>query len=194
MHQFIGCDEMSGKMVLPGDEVAVAEEYMPAEGTYEQDGKILSSLAGELELDHEEKVAKVSPKNPLVVLKNGDSVFCRITDVRASMAICDIFAAEGREREITGETSATLHVSKLSSEYVQDVGKEYRPGDLVRAKVIQTRPSVQLSTQEPHFGVVKALCRRCRHPMVRQGKGLRCEPCERVETRKIADDYGDISF
>ena len=44
MHQFIGCDEMSGKMVLPGDEVAVAEEYMPAEGTYEQDGKILSSL------------------------------------------------------------------------------------------------------------------------------------------------------
>ena len=190
----IGCDEMSGKMVLPGDEVAVAEEYMPAEGTYEQDGKILSSLAGELELDQEEKVAKVSPKNPLVTLKNGDSVYCRITDVRASMAICEIFAAEGKEREITGEKSATIHVSKLSSEYVQDVGKEYRPGDLIRAKVIQTKPSVQLSTQEAHFGVVKALCRRCRSPMVRQGKGLRCEPCERVETRKIADDFGDINF
>ena len=115
---------MSKKTVLPGDEVAVAEEFMPAEGTYEQDGKILSSLAGELELDQEEKIAKVSPKNPLVTLKNGDSVFCRITDVRASMAICDIFAAEGKDRDITGETSATIHISKLSSEYVQDVGRE----------------------------------------------------------------------
>jgi exosome complex component CSL4 len=185
---------MIKKTVLPGDEVAVAEEYMPSEGTYEHDGKILSSLAGDLELDHEDKVARVVPKNPLVTLKNGDSVFCRITDVRASMAICEIFAKEGKEREITGETSATIHVSKLSSEYVQDVGKEYRPGDLIRAKVLQTRPSVQLSTQEPHFGVVKALCRRCRRPMGKQGRAMRCEPCERVESRKVADDYGDINF
>lgn len=185
---------MTKKTVLPGEEVAVAEEYMPAEGTYEQDGKILSTLAGELELDNDRMEAKVSAKNPMVVLRNGDSVFCRVTDVRASMAICDIFAAEGRDRVITGETSATIHISKLSSEYVQDVGREMRPGDLVRAKVIQTRPSVQLSTQEPHFGVVKALCRKCRSPLACQGKSLRCDPCERVESRKLADDYGDINF
>lgn len=185
---------MSKKTVFPGDEVAVAEEYMPAEGTYELDGKILSSLAGELDLDEEEKIAKVTPKNPLVMLKNGDSVFCRITDVRASMAICEIFAVEGKEREITGDTSSTIHVSKLSSDYVQDVGREYRPGDLIRAKVIQTRPSVQLSTQEPHFGVVKARCRKCRSPLSVHGKALKCEPCERVESRKVADDYGDFNF
>ena len=185
---------MTGKTVLPGDEVAVAEEYMPAEGTYEHDGKILSSLAGELELDEGEKVAKVKAKNPMVTLKNGDSVFCRITDVRASMAICEILAAEGKDRDITGDTSGTIHISKLSSEYVQDVGREFRPGDLIRAKVIQTKPSVQLSTQEPHFGVVKALCRNCRCPLTKQGKALRCEPCERVESRKVADDYGDVNY
>jgi len=185
---------MTKRTVLPGDEVAVAEEYMPAEGTYEQDGKILSNLAGELELDNERMEARVSARNPMVVLKNGDSVFCRVTDVRASMAICEILAAEGRDRGITGETSATIHISKLSAEYVQDVGREMRPGDLVRAKVIQTKPSVQLSTQEPHFGVVRALCRKCRSPLVCQGKSLRCDPCERVESRKLADDYGDINF
>ena len=177
---------MSKKTVLPGDEVAVAEEFMPAEGTYEQDGKILSSLAGDLELDQEEKVAKVFPKNPLVTLKNGDSVFCRITDVRASMAICEILGAEGKDRDITGDTSGTIHISKLSSEYVQDVGREFRPGDLIRAKVIQTKPSVQLSTQEPHFGVLRALCRKCRCNMTKHGKSLKCEPCERVENRKVA--------
>jgi len=50
---------MTKRTVLPGDEVAVAEEYMPDEGTYEQDGKILSALAGELELDAGKMVAKV---------------------------------------------------------------------------------------------------------------------------------------
>jgi exosome complex component CSL4 len=184
---------MSKRTVLPGEEVAVAEEYMPADGTYEQDGRILSSLTGELELDDKEKVAKVKPLNPMVTLKPGDSVFCRISDVRASMAICEILAAEGKDRDITGETSATIHISKLSSDYVQEVGREYRPGDLIRAKVIQVRPSVQLSTQEPHFGAVRSLCRKCRSPLVKQGKTLRCDPCERSETRKFADDYGDIN-
>ena len=36
---------MTKKTVLPGEEVAVAEEYMPDAGTYEYDGKILSALA-----------------------------------------------------------------------------------------------------------------------------------------------------
>ncbi|KQM12329.1 RNA-binding protein [Methanomassiliicoccales archaeon RumEn M1] len=185
---------MTKRTVVPGEEVAVAEEYMPDMGTYEHDGKIISALAGELELDKDKMLAKVSAVNPMNLLKVGDSVFCRVTDVRAAMAICEIVATEGSKRGITGETSATIHISKLSSEYVQEVGKEMRPNDLVRAKVIQTTPSVQLSTQEPHFGVVKALCRKCRSPMVCQGKSLRCEPCERVESRKLADDYGDVDF
>ncbi|MGI5960327.1 MAG: exosome complex RNA-binding protein Csl4 [Methanomassiliicoccaceae archaeon] len=185
---------MTKRTVVPGEEVAVAEEYMPDRGTYEYDGKIYSALAGELELDKENMVARVQAANPMNLLKSGDSVFCRVTDVRPAMAICEIIGTEGKDRAITGETSATIHISKLSSEYVQEVGKEMRPGDLVRAKVIQTVPSVQLSTQEPHFGVVKALCKKCRSPLVCQGRSLRCDPCERVENRKLADDYGDVHF
>jgi exosome complex component CSL4 len=185
---------MTKKTVLPGEEVAVAEEYMPDAGTYEYDGKILSALAGELQLDRDKMLARVSATNPMNLLRNGDSVFCRVTDVRTAMAICEIVAVEGRDRTITGETSATIHISKLSSEYVQEVGREMRPGDLIRAKVIQTAPSVQLSTQEPHFGVVKAMCRKCRGTLECQGRSLRCEPCERVESRKLADDYGNVSF
>ncbi len=90
---------MSKKVVLPGEEVAVVEEYIPSEGTYEEDGKIMASMIGELELDEEEKTAKVFPKNPMVILKPGTNVFCRITDSRASMAICEIVAVEGKDRE-----------------------------------------------------------------------------------------------
>ena len=180
--------------VLPGEEVAEAEEFLPAEGTYEENGKIFAAFAGVLELDNDEHIAAVKAYNETAELKAGDSVFCEVTDVRSMMAICEVIAIEGRERAPAGDTNGTIHVSKLSMEYTQDAGREMRPSDLIRAKVIQGKPSVQLTTASDHFGVVKALCRRCRAPMVRREKALYCSNCERTETRKIADDYGDVSF
>lgn len=182
------------RSVLPGEEVAEVEEFLPAEGTYEEDGKVYAAMMGELELDHGDKVARVRPFNPMAELKSGDFVFCAVTDVKNCMAICEVVAMEGKEREITGDTSGTIHISKLSSDYVQDAGREVRPSDIIRAKVIQAKPSVQLTTAGPHLGVVKALCKRCRAPLVRKDKGLYCNNCERNETRKIADDYGDVEF
>jgi exosome complex component CSL4 len=180
--------------VLPGEEVAEVEEFLPAEGTYEEDGKVFAALMGELELDHDERTAAVRPYNPMAELNPGEAVFCVVTDVRNCMAICEVVAVEGKERAVTGDTNGTIHISKLASDYTQDVGREMRPSDIIRAKVLQAKPSVQLTTASDHFGVIKALCRRCRAPMVRVERGLYCNNCERNETRKIADDYGDVNF
>lgn len=182
------------RRVIPGEEVAEVEEYIPSEGTYEEDGKIYAALYGELELDNEERTATVKAKNPMTNLKQGDHVFCVVTDVRASMAICDVVAVEGKKREITGDTNGTIHVSKMSQDYVQDATKEMRPSDIIRAKVLQTRPSIQLTTAGPHLGVIKALCRKCRHPLLRTEKGLYCNNCERSDYRKLADDYASVEF
>jgi exosome complex component CSL4 len=182
------------RFVSPGEEVAVAEEFIPGEGTYEENGKIFAALMGELSLDNDEKVATVKAINPMVTLTPGDFVYCEITDVRSSMAICDIVAVEGRERNVTGDTNGTIHISKLSNDYTQDVGRELRPSDIIRAKVIQAKPSVQLTTAAPHLGAVKSLCRRCRGMLVKREKSLYCPNCDRAETRKIADDYGEVEL
>ena len=177
---------------MPGDEVAIAEEYMSGEGTYEADGKVFASAVGEHDLDPREKVAKVILDNPPIVLSEGDIVLAEVTDTRPAMAICSISAQEGRDRAVSSETLASVHVSKIASSYVEDAGDLMRPGDLVRATVIQAEPSVQLSTAGPHFGVIRALCGRCRNPLERRGKGLYCERCDRTENRKLADDYRDF--
>jgi exosome complex component CSL4 len=110
------------------------------------------------------------------------------------MATADVVATDGRLRDIGGETYATIHVSKISPGYTDDVSKELRKGDHIRAMVIGIRPSLQLSTKDEHFGVVRSLC-RCKTEMVRKGKAqLYCEKCDRSYTRKLADDYGNVIF
>ena len=127
--------------VFPGDEVAVEEEYLAAEGTFAKNGKIYASQIGVLELNDEECIARVISPNPPNILKTGDVVYAIIADIRKTMATADVVAKEGTERGIGGETYATIHVSKISPNYTDDVGKELRKGDYIRARVTAVKPS-----------------------------------------------------
>lgn len=183
------------KEVFPGDEVAVEEEYLASEGTFTHDGKIYAAQIGILELDAGEMTARVISPNPPNVLKEGDVVFATVADTKSTMATADVVATDGSLRDVGGETYATIHVSKISPGYTDDVSRELRKGDRIRAQVIGIKPSLQLSTKDEHFGVVRSLCSKCRSELVRKGKTqLYCEHCERSYTRKLADDYGNVIF
>jgi exosome complex component CSL4 len=178
------------KIVIPGEEIATTEEFLAGEGTFEMKGKIFSTYLGKLSLDPEEMVARVEPINPLVELKVGDIVLAVVEDVKSSMVIVNVARVEGKPRDVTGETLAAIHVSKISEGYTSDVWNEFRIGDIIRAKVLQTKPSVQLSTDKPNLGVLLALCTKCRMPLIKKDKNLFCENCHRTEIRRTAPDYG----
>ena len=180
--------------VFPGDEVAVEEEYLAAEGTFAKNGKIYASQIGVLELNDEECIARVISPNPPNILKVGDVVYAVVADIRKTMATADVVAKEGTERGIGGETYATIHVSKISPGYTDDVSRELRKGDRIRAVVTGTSPSLQLSTKDDHFGVIRSLCSTCKTELVKKGSGLYCKKCEKSMPHKLADDYGDVVF
>src|SRR4030067_254438 len=73
-----------------------------------------------------------------------------------------VTAIHGRPGEISGQAEGTIHISNVSEEYTEDIHDMFRLGDVVRAKVIQTKPSLQLTTAEGLLGVVKALRGECR--------------------------------
>ena len=184
---------MTQKQVLPGDEIAVEEEYVAAEGTYVRDGKIYASQVGTLVPDDNECIAKVVSYNPPNILQIGDVVYLNIDDCRKTMATATALATEGNDRPIGSSTVATIHVSKISPDYTDNVADEFRKGDLVRGKVISVKPSLQLTTKEPHLGVVRAQCGICKTELVPKGKkNLFCPKCKRSQPRKLADDYGDV--
>ena len=183
---------MEPKLVLPGDQIAVAEEFEPGEGTYERNGLVFASTPGVLRLDEQSRVARVQPFNPPAELQSGDIVYAVVDDIRGMMATATVSAIHGRDRSISGETNGTIHISNVSEEYTEDIRDMYHLGDIIRAKVIQTKPSVQLTTAEPDLGVVRALCGVCRGPLEMRGRDLFCPRCERTERRKVARDYDNL--
>lgn len=183
------------KEVFPGDEVAIEEEYLASEGTFAKDGIVYASQIGTLVLDDDECVARVISPNPPNILKPGDIVYAEVQDIRKTMATANVLCKDGTDRRIGSETYATIHVSKISPNYTDDVSKELRRGDLIRAKVTEVKPSLQLTTKEDHLGVIRSLCGKCKSELVVKGKGLLfCKKCERTMPRKIADDYGDVKI
>jgi exosome complex component CSL4 len=182
---------MTKKLVVPGEFVAVSEEFMAGDGTYDLEGKIYSAYLGELELDTVHKVALVKPLNPPIQLKVGDTVYGIIEDVKETMVVASVTGVEGTERGISGDTEGSIHISKISDRYTEDTRNEFRKGDIIRAEVIQVKPSLQLGTSRRNLGVIKALCTRCRSHMIQQDRSLFCENCEQVESRKTAIDYSN---
>jgi len=179
------------KLVMPGKEIASTEEMIAGEGTFEDKGKIRASRIGEVQIDEDSKVVSVRPATSTPVrVKKGDVVIGEVREVRNSIVVVDIVQVEGNKRSLYGDKTAVIRVAEISKRYVKDPLTEYRIGDIVRAKVTQDYPNLQLSTKGSEFGVIKSLCVKCRQPLKLKGNTLECERCGNRETRKISKYYG----
>jgi exosome complex component CSL4 len=178
------------RVVYPGDELGTSEEFMAGEGTYEKNGKIYAASIGEFEFDPNTRLANVNPLTSTPVKLNlGDAVIGTIEDIRSSMAFVKIVKLEGENRQISGETQGSIHVSKLAKQYIDDVRRAYWIGDIIRAKVIQTSPALQLSTEGSEYGALKSFCKNCKAPLEWKNDNLYCRSCDRSWQKKTAKDY-----
>ncbi|MCD6467991.1 MAG: exosome complex RNA-binding protein Csl4 [Thermoplasmata archaeon] len=179
------------KIVMPGDVLATAEELTAGDGTFEEDGLIKASRLGEYVVDEKSRVALVTPLTDVpTVLKNGDVVLAEVKNVKNQMVIVDVVHVINRKRGIAGNVNGTIRVSEIAKGYVKEAGTEYRTGDIIKAKVIQVAPSLQLSTKGKEYGVIRALCSVCRSPLEKVNDYLECKQCGNRERRKVAIDYG----
>ena len=183
------------KVILPGEQLATTEELMPGEGTYEDNGVIRASRLGIFEIDTKNRRAKIKPLTSIPVeIKTGDIVLAKVNSVRSNMVIADVIHVIGKNRQVSGDTNSTLRVSEISNGYTKDPATEYSTGDIIRAKVTQVRPSLQLATKDRDLGVIKALCSKCRKSLEQKGNMLECPNCNNKERRKTAIDYGNYDI
>jgi len=174
------------KLVLPGDYLGAAEEFLPGRGTYESRGRIYASVLGTPVVDPRDRTVRVEAKNAVPEVRDGDLVYARIDELKTAMAVCTVLITATSRRGVPGSPEGTVHISKAREGYTESLAGEFAVGDILLARVLQARPSIKLSTAAATLGVVSARCQAC-HALLTPGpKDLVCPRCGNREQRKLA--------
>ena len=115
------------ELVVPGQEIAEGIDYLPGEGSYREENKLVSLRLGLFNLDG--RLTKIIPLRGKYIPKANDMVIGKIREVGISSWRIDIGWA----------FYANMFLKEGSKEYIQngvDLAKYYDTGDLIVAKII----------------------------------------------------------
>lgn len=174
------------KFVLPGEYIGAAEEFVPGHGTYEDRGRIYASLVGHPAIDPRDKTVRVEARNPVPQVLEGDLVYAAVDEIKTAMAVCTVLTTATSRRSVPGKPEGTVHISKAKEGYTETLAGEFAVGDVILAKVLQSHPSIKLTTAAATLGVVSARCQACHAVLTIGSKELVCPRCGHHERRKVA--------
>lgn len=175
--------------VLPGDQVAVSEEYLPGAHVYDDSGLIRALAVGTVHRDPKSREISVAPAAPANLLKVGDYVTGQVESASTSNSSVIIYYVNGRPTD--KEFSGMLMLRSGRRERGPRAGPPVKLGDVVRCRIHSLMNGIiHLSIDEDRAGVVFALCGNCGRPLLRGGNRAKCDECGNVEERKLATDFG----
>ncbi|MCI4368194.1 MAG: exosome complex RNA-binding protein Csl4 [Thermoplasmata archaeon] len=182
------------KLVLPGDLLGTAEEFVPGHGTYEDKGKIYAALFGLRRFDARDRAIRVDAIHAIPQVNDDDLVYARVEEVKSAMVIVNVLSLASGKRSVPGNPEGTVHISKAKDGYTDSLSTEFQPGDVLVARVLQSQPTIKLSTAEANLGVVSARCQVCHAILSAGARGLVCPRCGNVEQRKVAKGHSSVSI
>jgi exosome complex component CSL4 len=174
------------KLVLPGEFLGAAEEFLPGPGTYENRGRIYAAVLGSPSFEPKDRSVRVAARNAIPAIAENELIYARVDEIKTAMAICTILSTASNPRGIPGTPEGTVHISKAKEGYTETLSGEFAVGDLILARVLQAHPSVKLTTAASSLGVVAARCQVCHALLSQRGKELVCPRCGNREHRKLA--------
>ena len=175
--------------VLPGDKLAVSEEFLPGPHAYDDSGLIRALAVGSVQRDMKNMEISVKPSAKADVIRVGDVVVGQVEGAGSGSASVKISYLNGKptEKDFTGALSTKSERRGRGGPR----GPPVKLGDVVRAKVFSlTNGIIHLSVNEDQLGVMYASCGNCGRPMQRGGSRAKCDECGNVEDRKLAADFG----
>jgi exosome complex component CSL4 len=180
-----------GVGVLPGDRLAVSEEFLPGQHAYDDSGLIRALTVGSVLKDMKNMEISVKPVVEPELIRVDDWVTGQVEGAQANSASVHIYF-------LNGKLSYKDFSGMLSLRGLSGGGRGARKttpvkmGDIVRCRVFSLLNGIiHLTIDEPDMGVVAALCGNCGKPLLRgSATRAKCDDCGNVEERKLARDFG----
>jgi exosome complex component CSL4 len=179
------------EVALPGDELAVSEEFLPGRHTYDDSGLIRALTAGAVMKDVKNREISVKPAVEPELIRVDDWVTGQVESAQANSANVHIYFLNGKPtyKDFSGMLSLRgLSGGGRGSRRTTPV----KTGDIVRCRVFSLLNGIiHLTIDEPDMGVVAALCGNCGKALLRgNATRAKCDECGNVEERKMARDFG----
>ncbi len=186
-------EKLHRSLVVPGDRLCVVEEFMPGEGAYVHvDGSVRAAQVGRAFFDWvQRRVSVINPAGKPRIPRRGSVVYGIVVSLlREDLELVKLFADE-RLRRFNGVYSGFLHVTQASDRPVKTILEVVKPGDIIRARVLNAKHPFQLNVKQGNLGVIAAFCSRCGAPLYRVPgqQQLVCLRCGNRENRKVATGY-----
>jgi len=183
-------------IIFTGQYLGVVEEFLPdKQSTYVKDGEIFATKTGILHIDRNKREIEVKShqEKDRKIVKIGDIVIGTLIFLR-SYSIGLNFHTINNKIHFNSSYLGNIHVSQISHKYVEKISDAFQLTDIIRAKVMdQNQNEYVLSSVGKNLGVIHADCVICGTELEKIGANkLRCSRCGNLETRKLADDYGNV--
>jgi len=178
---------------LPGDKLAVSEEFLPGQHTYDDSGFIRALTVGSVQKDMKSMEISVTPAVPANIIKVDDWVTGQVEAVQANSANVHIFFLNGKPTYKDFSGMLTLRGLSGGGRGARRT-TPVKTGDIVRSRVFSlVNGIIHLTIDEPDMGVVSALCGNCGKPLLKgNATRVKCDECGNVEERKLARDFGTV--
>lgn len=180
---------MEDNVKLPGEKVALIEEFEGGSGTYESGGIIRSSSIGKAAYDFKKRVVNISNSKKTLLPKAGDTVVGFIDMVPGNMVSMRILYVNDKKSDARFTAISLMRGGRGRK------GVMFKVGDLVRARVVSfLNANIHVDFRDRNLGVIYTLCHSCSGSVVRVDGRVKCVECGTTEERKLADDYGKVNL
>ena len=113
-------------IVVPGEELANGMDYLPAEGAFRKDDRVIASYLGLVNING--RLIKIIPLSGRYVAKKGDTIIGEITDINFG----------GWQVDVGSSYNANLSLKDATSDFINkgsDLTQYYTFGDIVVANI-----------------------------------------------------------
>ena len=178
---------------LPGDRLAVSEEFLPGRHAYDSSGTIRALAVGEVVKDKKNMEISVKPAVEPELIKVEDWITGQVETTQANSANVHIYFLNGKPTHKDFSGMLTLRGLSGGGRGTRRT-TPVKLGDIVRCRVFSLLNGIiHLTIDEPDMGVVAALCGNCGRPLLRgSATKAKCDECGNVEDRKLARDFGNL--
>ena len=178
---------MSDSITLPGDKIAIIEEYEAGKNTFEDGHNVRATVVGNTEIDKKNRIAQVKNLKFSGIPEVNDYVIGTVAAVMSSMIAVSIDYVNNKRTKSDVECICqTRHLRKKNVALVNDI---------VALKITAHKNgTIHATINEPELGVLITKCKKCGEKVIPLRDAIKCTECNWIDERKLSTNFGKTDF